>query len=130
MRKIKTCLVALTATLLFAVSAPAAQKSSLLDQRLAELGYKQGPKADYIQDYRLDDRTYVNKKSIIVPDGASKPYLVIFWETCQGIATKRMEMRTSKVKGRLAKYDRVATRYETNDLAKCQVKFLYELEPI
>ena len=129
MRKTKTCLVVLTAALLFAVSAPAAQKSSLLDQKLAELGYKKGPKADYIQDFQLNDRTYVNNKSIIVPDGASKPYLVIFWETCQGIATKQMDIRNSKVKGRLAKYDRVVTRYETRNLAKCQVKFLYELEP-
>lgn len=129
MSTFRTSLFILLTALLFSVGAHA-KKSSLLDQQLAELGFKQGPKAAFIQGYNLDDRTYVNNKSIIVPDENSKPYLVIFWETCQGIATQRMEARTYKVKGQLAKYDRVITRYETSDLAKCQVKYLYELEPI
>ena len=130
MRTFKTGLFVLFIAVLCLPGPVAAKKSSLLDKQLAELGYKQGPKAAFIQDFNLEDRTYVNNKSIIVPDGNAKPYLVIFWETCQGIATKRMEARHFKVKGRLAKYDQVVTRYETNDLAKCQVKFLYELEPV
>jgi len=130
MRKISTGLFVFFIALVFAVSAQAQTPSSTIENRVAELGFRIGPEINTIVGGDIAKRTWVNKKNIIVPGSDSRSYLVRFRESCAGTATKQMVPRIVKIRGNVSQYDTFVTRYRTRDLAKCEIRWVYELEPI
>ena len=123
-------LLILFTAIVLAASAHAAAPSGKLNALLAELGYQIGAKADHVVDYQLDDRKYVNKKNMIVPDASSRNYLVTFREPCDGMQSKKMLPRRSKIKNQISVYDTFVTKFNTWNLALCQVRAIHELEPL
>jgi len=116
--------------LIFAVNAQARTPSAGIQDRVAELGFKVGPETKIIPGGGIKERTWVDKRNIIVPGSDSRSYLIRFWQSCQGTLTKEMVPRTTKKVGQISKYDRYATLYEGRNIALCQIKYIYELEPI
>lgn len=130
MRRIFTSLFVLLVASVFAVSAHARTPSGAIENSLAELGFRIGPEVTTIVGGDIEKRTWVSKRYIIVPDSDSRSFLVRFRESCAGTATKRMIPRIVKIRGNVSQYDTFVTRYETRDLAKCEIRWVYELEPI
>lgn len=130
MYKIFTSLFVLLVAFVFAVSAYARAPTNAIENSVAELGFRIGPEVQTIVGGDIEKRTWVSKKYIIVPDSDSRSYLVRFRESCAGTATQRMSPRIVKIRGNVSQYDTFVTRYRTRDLAKCEIRWVYELEPI
>ena len=130
MLKFNKILFVLFFALIFAVNAHARTPSAAIQDRVAELGFRVGPETKVIPGGGIKERTWVDKRNIIVPGTDSRSYMIRFWQSCQGTATKEMVPRSTKKVGQISKYDRYAPLYEGKNIAICQIKYIYELEPI
>ena len=130
MLKFNTVLFILFFALIFGVNAHARAPSAAIQDRVAELGFKVGPETKVIPGGGIKERTWVDKRNIIVPGTDSRSYLIRFWQSCQGTLTKDMVPRSTKKVGQISKFDKYATLYEGRSIAICQIKYIYELEPI
>ena len=101
-----------------------------VDDKLAELGFQMGEEVDKFADFQLENRTFVDKRNIIVPGASSQNYLVTFRESCQGLINARMAHRLIKNKGYLSQWDKFVTIYETSNIAWCEVIRVHEVEPV
>jgi hypothetical protein len=130
MRNLSTSLFVLFTVFVFAINAHARTPSSAVQASVAELGFRIGPETNTIAGGRIDDRTFVDKRHIIVPGSDSRSYLVRFRQSCQGALSKQMVHRQSKIQGNVSQYDKFVTRYEGRSLAHCEIRWIWELEPI
>lgn len=129
MRIITTILIVLVAA--FSLTANAALRQLRgVDDQLAELGYQMGEEVEKFADFRLDDRTWVNKRNIIVPGANQQSYLVTFRESCQGTVSRQMRHRLVKNQGYLSQWDKFVTVYEGRNIAWCEVIAVHEVEPL
>jgi len=129
MRKIFTSLLVLFIAFVFAVSAYARTPSGSIEDSVAELGFRIGPETNTIVGGDINKRTYVDKRNIIVTGSDSRSYLVRFRQSCQGTYSKQMVPRLTKIQGNVSQYDKFVTRYEGRTLARCEIRWVYELEP-
>lgn len=130
MLSVSKSLVFVLVGLLFAVAAEARTPSSAVQERVGELGFKIGSETEVIPGRLISERTWVDKRHIIVPGTDDRSYLVRFYQSCQGTKTKRMVPRSNKKEGQITKYDRYAPVHEGSNIAICQIWNIYELEPI
>lgn len=129
MRIIVSCLMVLLVSLSFNADAGLKQLR-WVEPKLEELGFRMGDETDKFAEFRLDDRTWVDKRNIIVPGASDRSYLVTFRESCQGTMKHTMRHRLVKNKGYLSKWDKFVTVYEGRNIAWCEVIAVHELEPI
>ena len=116
--------------LLFAVTAEARTPSSAVQEKVGELGFRIGAETEVIPGRLINERTWVDKRHIIVPGTDDRSYLVRFYQSCQGTKTKRMIPRSNKKEGQITRYDRYAPTFEGQNIAVCQIWNIYELESI
>ena len=115
---------------IFAVNVHARMPSAAIQDKAAELGFRVGPETKVIPGGGIRERIWVDKRNIIVPGTDSKSYLIRFWQSCQGTLSKKIVPRATKKVGQISQYDKYATLYEGRNIAICQIKYIYELEPI
>ena len=108
MLKFNKILFVLFFALIFAVNAHARAPSAATQDRVAEVGFRVGPETKVIPGGDIKERTWVDKRNIIVPGTDSRSYLIRWWQSCQGTLTKEMVPRSTKKVGQISKYDRYA----------------------
>lgn len=130
MRTSHNLLLVLLLGLVFTCNAQAGAPPGYIQEKVQELGFKVGAETDAIPGRLINERTWVDKRHIIVPGTDQRSYLVRFYQTCQGTWSKTMVPRSNKTGGQISRYDRYATRHEGSNIAICQIWHIYELEPV
>lgn len=115
--------------LVFSANAEARTPSESTREKVRELGFEIGAETSVIPGRLINERTWVDKRHIIVPGTNDRSYLVQFYQTCQGSQSKNMVPRSNKKDGQISKYDRYAPLYEGRNVSICQIWAIFELEP-
>ena len=130
MSKFSAVLLVLLTVFISINSVQARTPSSTVQEKVAELGFRIGPETQSIPGGGITERTWVDKRNIIVPGADSRSYLIRFRQSCQGTLSKRMVPRLTKQPGQISQYDKYITMHETRSLASCEIRYIYTLEPI
>jgi hypothetical protein len=117
----------ISASILTAGISVAAPASSLTD-KLAEQNFAMGAEVNLVEDYRLDDRIYLDSRHVILPGGASGSYLLNLAKDCHGLYANRIIPR-ARTKNQLAPGDRLMIKHEGRNVDSCEIVSIYELNP-
>lgn len=105
-------------------------KSKNLKTLLAEQNLEMGELVEFVPEFRVNGWTYVEPRHMTVVGAESRRYLVSL-QKCYGLGLPRAFLipRLSK-SDRLARYDTFLVKNNGMTVAHCDVKDVYELNPL
>lgn len=106
------------------------KKEKALADLLAKENYKIGNLVEYVPDFRVKGWKYVDPRHMTVVGAESRRYLVSL-QKCYGLSFRQSYLlpKTSKA-DRLTRHDTFLVKNKGMTVAHCDVKDVYELNPI